>query len=116
MAVPIYAFAKLTARPEFSRLCEEQREAAWWEAIGEVGRQEAAAGVQTVVSCHGIASGPDVLLVKRYPDIDTYIKWGRIYWSRTNFHKYFDLTVELGCTDDDVTKAFGETKAEKPTW
>ena len=39
MGVPIYTFGKFVARPEYSRLRDEEREAAWWNAVAEIGKQ-----------------------------------------------------------------------------
>lgn len=115
MGVPIYAFVKMVPRAEYYQLGEQERGQAWWKAVNEVGQKDAAE-VETVAWCRGVVDEPCVLFVHKYPDMDTYIRLQRIWRAKTHVQKYWDSTVELGCTDDDLNKVFGEVKAEKPTW
>ena len=115
MGVPIYAFVKMVARSEYFQLGEEGRSQAWWKVVREVGSQDTA-DVETIVMCRGIVEKPCFHFVHKYPDMDTYIKYARIWWSKTHIQKYFDSTVELGCAPDDLNEAFGEMTAEKATW
>ena len=115
MGVPIYAFVKMVPRSEYFELGNEGRNQAWWKVVMEVS-QQIAPEAENVVMCRGVVDSPCFLFVTKYPDMDTYIKVQRIWRSKTHIQKYWDSTVELGCTDDDMTEAFGEMNAEKATW
>ena len=52
----------------------------------------------------------------KYPDIEAFMKWSRILRTKTQNTKYFEIDVELGCTDADLNEAFGKWETSKPTW